>query len=299
MNFPSLFSPLKVGPYHLKHRLAMAPLTRMRAAKPSLAPRPLNSEYYAQRATPGSIIAEASPVVATGVGNPDVPGIWSGQQVEGWREVVDAVHAKGGVIFLQLWHVGRVSHSSFQPGGALPVAPSAVPISAEFKTLTADWKFSTYETPRALETGEVAGVVDSFRQAARNASAADFDGVEIHAANGYLLDQFMETGTNRRTDTYGGPVENRTRLLEVAEALIRIWGADRIGVRLSPYGVAADSARRTRCRFTPMSSNRSIRWASPTCISSSRARAAPGAPRSIIRTCPRRWCCSARSGTAS
>ena len=243
MNFPSLFSPLKVGPYHLKHRLAMAPLTRMRAAKPSLAPRPLNSEYYAQRATPGGlIIAEASPVVATGVGNPDVPGIWSGQQVEGWREVVDAVHAKGGVIFLQLWHVGRVSHSSFQPGGALPVAPSAVPISAEFKTLTADWKFSTYETPRALETGEVAGVVDSFRQAARNALAAGFDGVEIHGANGYLLEQFLQSRTNLRTDRYGGSIENRARLLlEVTQAAIEIWGADRVGVRLSPYGVAADS----------------------------------------------------------
>ena len=130
MNFPSLFSPLKVGPYQLKHRVVMAPLTRMRAAKPSLAPRPLNAEYYAQRATPGGlIIAEASPVMATGFGNPGVPGIYSEQQIEGWREVVDAVHAKGGLIFLQLWHVGRVSHSSFQPGGALPVAPSAVPIS--------------------------------------------------------------------------------------------------------------------------------------------------------------------------
>src|SRR5271163_4493075 len=151
MNFPKLFSPLKVGPYQLKHRLAMAPLTRMRAAKPSLAPRPLNAKYYAQRATPGGlIIAEASPVAATGVGNPGVPGVWSAEQVEGWREVVDAVHKKGCVIFLQLWHVGRVSHSSFQPGGALPVAPSAVPISAEYKTLTADGKVSTYETPRAL-----------------------------------------------------------------------------------------------------------------------------------------------------
>ena len=243
MNFPSLFSPLTIGPYHLKHRVVMAPLTRMRAARPSHAPRPLNAEYYAQRATAGGlIIAEASPVVASGVGNPDVPGVWSAKQVEGWREVVDAVHAKGGVIFLQLWHVERVLHSWFQPGGALPVAPSAVPISAEYKTLTADWKVSTYETPRALETNEVAGVVDSFRQAAKNAFAAGFDGVEIHGANGYLLEQFLQSRTNLRTDRYGGSIENRARLLlEVTQAAIEVWGADRVGVRLSPYGIASDS----------------------------------------------------------
>src|SRR5258707_11321047 len=159
MNFPSLFSPLKVGPYQLKHRLALAPLTRMRATKPSLAPRPLNAEYYAQRTTPGGlIIAEASPVMATGFGSPGVPGIYSEQQVEGWRKVVDAVHAKGGVIFLQLWHVGRVSHSSLQPGGVLPVAPSAIAISADYKAMTADGQGAAYETPRALGTSEVAGV---------------------------------------------------------------------------------------------------------------------------------------------
>jgi N-ethylmaleimide reductase len=243
MNFRSLFSPITIGPYHLKHRVVMAPLTRMRAARPSHAPRPLNAEYYAQRATAGGlIIAGASPVVASGVGNPDVPGVWLAEQVEGWREVVDAVHAKGGVIFLQLWHVGRVSHSSFQPGGALPVAPSAVPISAEYKTLTADRKVSTYETPRALETSEVTGVVDSFRQAAKNALAAGFDGVEIHGANGYLLEQFLQSRTNLRTDRYGGSIENRARLLlEVTQAAIEVWGADRVGVRLSPYGIASDS----------------------------------------------------------
>jgi N-ethylmaleimide reductase len=187
MNFPSLFSPLQIGPYQLTHRVAMAPLTRMRAERPSLAPRPLNAEYYAQRATPGGlIIAEASPVMATGHGNPGVPGIYSEAQIKGWREVVDAVHAKGGVIFLQLWHVGRVSHSSFQPGGALPVAPSAVPISAELKTMTADGKPASYETPRALETSEIPGVVESFRRAAINAQKAGFDGVEIHGANGRL-----------------------------------------------------------------------------------------------------------------
>jgi len=141
MKFPSLFSPVKIGPYQLKHRLVMAPLTRMRAEKPSQAPRPLNAEYYRQRTTPGGlIIAEASPVMPTGFGNPGVPGIYSERQVKGWREVVDAVHAKGGVVFLQLWHVGRVSHSSFQPGGVLPVAPSAVPISQTLKTMTADGK---------------------------------------------------------------------------------------------------------------------------------------------------------------
>jgi len=192
MNFPHLFSPLKVGPYQLGHRLMMAPLTRLRAERPSLAPRPLNAEYYAQRTTPGGlIIAEASPVIATGFGNPGVPGIYSEAQIKGWRAVVDAVHAKGGVIFLQLWHVGRVSHSSYQPGGALPVAPSAVAISADYKTMTADGKVAAYEPPRALETSEVAGVVEAFRQAARNAMAAGFDGVEVHGANGYLIEQFI------------------------------------------------------------------------------------------------------------
>jgi N-ethylmaleimide reductase len=243
MNFPSLFSPVKIGPYQLKHRLAMAPLTRMRAEKPSLAPRPLNAEYYAQRATPGGlIIAEASPVAATAFGSPGVPGIYTEQQIAGWRKVVDAVHARGGIIFLQLWHVGRVSHSSFQPGGALPVAPSAVAISSEFKASTADGRIVDYETPRALETDEVAGIVDAFRQAANNALAAGFDGVEIHGANGYLLEQFLQSRSNLRTDRYGGGIENRARLLlEITQAAIEIWGADRVGVRLSPYGIANGS----------------------------------------------------------
>src|ERR1700712_3940972 len=167
MNYPSLFSPLQIGPYHLKHRVMLAPLTRMRAEKPSLAPRPLNEEYYAQRATPGGLlIAEASPVVATGTGSPGVPGIYSEAQIAGWRKVVDAVHAKGGIIFLQLWHVGRVSHSSYQPGGVLPVAPSAVAIPADLKTTTADGKVVSYEMPRAFETAEIAGVIDGYRQGA-------------------------------------------------------------------------------------------------------------------------------------
>ena len=220
----------------------MAPLTRMRAERPSLAPRPLNAEYYRQRATPGGlIIAEASPVMATGHGNAGTPGIYSAQQVEGWRAVVDAVHAKDGLIFLQLWHVGRVSHSSFQPGGVLPVAPSAVPI-ADLKTMTAQGKPAPYEAPRALETGEIAGVVDRFRQAARNALEARFDGVEIHGANGYLIEQFLQSHTNLRTDRYGGSIENRSRfLMEVTQAVIDVWGASRVGVRLSPYGVANGS----------------------------------------------------------
>ena len=243
MKYPSLFSPLQVGPYRLNHRVVMAPLTRMRAERPSLAPRPLNAEYYGQRATPGGlIIAEASPVMATGHGSPGTPGIYSEQQIKGWRGVVDAVHAKGGLIFLQLWHVGRVSHSSFQPGGVLPVAPSAVPISAALKTMTADGKPAPYETPRALETSEIAGVVDSFRQAARNALRAGFDGVEIHGANGYLIEQFLQSHTNLRTDRYGGSVANRTRfLMEITQAVIDVWGVERVGVRLSPYGVANDS----------------------------------------------------------
>jgi N-ethylmaleimide reductase len=244
MKYPSLFSPVKVGPYQLSHRVMMAPLTRMRATKPSLAPRPLNAEYYGQRATPGGlIIAEASPVAATGFGNPGVPGIWTDEQVAGWRQVVDAVHAKGGIIFLQLWHVGRVSHSSYQPGGALPVAPSAVPIAAEgMKTMTADGKVVPYETPRALEASEIPGIVGAFRQAARNAHAAGFDGVEIHGANGYLLEQFLQSRSNRRTDGYGGSIANRARLLlEVTHAAIEVWGSSRVGVRLSPYGIANDS----------------------------------------------------------
>src|SRR3954447_440749 len=243
MSSRSLFSPLQLGPYRLEHRVVMAPLTRMRAERPSLAPRPLNADYYAQRATPGGlIIAEASPVMPAGHGNPGVSGIYSEAQVDGWRGVVEAVHARGGLIFLQLWHVGRVSHSSFQPGGALPVSASAVPIAPDLKTLTAEGKPTSYETQRALDTGEIAGVVESFRQAATNARIAGFDGVEIHGANGYLIEQFLQSRTNLRTDRYGGSIENRARLLmEITQAAIEVWGADRVGVRLSPYGVANDS----------------------------------------------------------
>jgi len=243
MNYPSLFSPLQIGPYRLKHRVALAPLTRMRAEKPSLAPRPLNVEYYAQRATPGGLlIAEASPVTATGFGSSGVPGIYTQQQIDGWRKVTDAVHAKGGLIFLQLWHVGRVSHSSFQPGGVLPVAPSAVAIPPDLKTGTADGKAVTYETPRALETAEVLRVVNEYGEAAKNAHLANFDGVEIHGANGYLIEQFLQSHTNLRTDQYGGSIENRSRfLMEVIKAVLHVWSPNCVGLRLSPYGVANGS----------------------------------------------------------
>lgn len=244
MIFPHLFSSLQVGSYRLAHRVVMAPLTRMRADRSSFAPRPLNAEYYAQRATPGGLlIAEATPVMMAGRGNPGVPGIYSEAQIQGWRGVVDAVHAKGGLIFLQLWHVGRVSHSSFQPGGVLPVAPSAVPITGEgMLAMTSDGKMVPYETPRALQTEEVGQVVEAFRQAAVNARQAGFDGVEIHGANGYLLEQFLQSHTNLRTDKYGGSIENRARLLlEITQAVIAVWGANRVGVRLSPYGVANGS----------------------------------------------------------
>lgn len=238
----SLFSPLQIGPHRLAHRVVMAPLTRMRAERTSFAPRPLNAEYYRQRATKGGlIIAEASPVAATGRGNPATPGIYSDEQIAGWRKVTDAVHAEGGLIFLQLWHVGRVSHSSLQPGGVLPVAPSAVPIDGVTMTPASSTP-QRYETPRALETAEIAGVVEAFRQGARNALAAGFDGVEIHGANGYLVEQFLQSHTNLRTDQYGGSIANRARfLLDVTNAAIEVWGADRVGVRLSPYGIANGS----------------------------------------------------------
>jgi N-ethylmaleimide reductase len=239
----ALFSPLRIGPFELAHRVVMAPLTRMRAEPGTLAPRALNEAYYTQRATPGGLlIAEASPVLPTGFGNPNVPGIYSDAQIAGWKRVVDAVHAKGGIIFLQLWHVGRVSHSSLQPGGVLPVAPSAVAIGADLKAATSDGKGAQYETPRALETDEVAEIVAAYGQAARNAKAAGFDGVEVHGANGYLVEQFLQSRSNQRTDRYGGGIENRARfLLEVMQAVIEVYGADRVGVRLSPYGIANGS----------------------------------------------------------
>ncbi|WP_048862569.1 alkene reductase [Acidisphaera rubrifaciens] len=237
----SLFTPLQVGGLTLAHRVVMAPLTRMRAARPGNVPTALNAEYYGQRATPGGlIIAEATQVCPSGQGMPATPGIHTEAQVAGWRGVTEAVHARGGRIFLQLWHVGRISHSSHQPGGGLPVAPSAVAPKGE--AMTADFKRVPFETPRALETAEIPGLIDAYRQAARHADAAGFDGVEVHGANGYLLEQFLQSRTNRRTDAYGGSIGNRARLLlEVVEAVAGVLGLTRVGVRLSPFGVSNDS----------------------------------------------------------
>jgi N-ethylmaleimide reductase len=241
MSHAKLFSPLTVGPYRLNHRVVMAPLTRMRALEATVSARTLNVEHYRQRASDGGlIIAEASQISQTGQGYPATPGIHSERQIEGWRDVTDAVHLKGGLIYLQLWHVGRVSHSSLQPNGALPIAPSAIRINGE--TLTASWKSAPFETPRALETEEIAEVVESFRQGAKNAKLAGFDGVELHGANGYLIEQFLQSRTNQRTDRYGGSIENRCRFLsETVDALVDVWGSDRVAVRLSPYGVANES----------------------------------------------------------
>lgn len=236
-----LLTPVQVGPYTLSNRMVMAPMTRNRAGEGNV-PGPLAALYYEQRASAGLIVTEASQVSEQGVGYPNTPGIHTDAQVEGWRRVTEAVHARGGRIFLQLWHVGRISHSSLQPGGALPVAPSA--IAAEGRVRMAAGVVP-YETPRALELAEIPGVVKQFEDGARRALEAGFDGVELHAANGYLIDQFLRDGSNRRTDEYGGPVENRARfLVEVTEAVARVWGADRVGVRLSPvspYNGMSDS----------------------------------------------------------
>lgn len=235
----TLFEPLQLGDVILQNRIIMAPLTRMRSKQPGNIPHTLNAEYYAQRASAGLIISEATQVSPQGQGYPGTPGIHSAAQVAGWKLVTDAVHAKGGKIFLQLWHVGRISHSSHQPNGGLPVAPSA--ITPTGKVFTADWKQADYETPRALETAELEGIVEDFRKAAQHAKDAGFDGVEVHGANGYLLDQFLQDGSNKRTDNYGGAIENRARLLlEVTDAVIAVWGKGRVGARLSPYGTFND-----------------------------------------------------------
>ncbi len=226
-----LFTPLQVGPYRLPNRVLMAPMTRSRAGAGNV-PTELMAAYYGQRASAGLIISEASQVCPEGQGYPATPGIHSPEQVAGWRGVTEAVHAQGGRIFLQLWHVGRISHPCFQPGGAAPVAPSAVQPAGEVYTYEG---LKPYVTPRALEPREIPGLIEQYRRGAANALAAGFDGVEIHGANGYLLDQFLRDGTNRRSDAYGGPIENRARLLlEVTEAVYGVWGAERVGVRLSP-----------------------------------------------------------------
>jgi N-ethylmaleimide reductase len=228
-----LFTPVRIGAVELKNRIVMAPMTRSRAGE-GLAPTELNATYYAQRASAGLIVTEASEVSPRGIGYPGTPGIYTDEQVAGWRRVVDAVHERDGKIFLQLWHVGRISHPSLQPNGDLPVAPSAV--APEGKVFTYDGP-KPFVVPRALETAEIPGVVAEFAAGARLAKRAGFDGVEIHAANGYLIDQFLQDNTNLRTDAYGGSVENRARfLVEVTEAVVQVWNANRVGVRLAPRG---------------------------------------------------------------
>lgn len=235
MTKESIFEPHDLGRIRLANRIVMAPLTRNRAAA-GLVPGPHAAEYYAQRASAGLIIAEATQISPQAQGYQDTPGLYTPEQIAGWRGVTEAVHAKGGHIFVQLWHVGRVSHVDLQPGGAAPVAPSA--IRAETKTFVNNG-FADTSMPRALTLEEIPGIVDDFRQAAANAIAAGFDGVEIHGANGYLLDQFAKDGANQRSDAYGGSVENRARLmLEVAAAIAAEIGADRTGIRLSPVSPA-------------------------------------------------------------
>jgi N-ethylmaleimide reductase len=221
----------------------MAPLTRMRSTQPGDVPNDLMATYYGQRASEGGlIVTEATQISLQGKGYPGAPGIHSAEQVEGWRKVVEAVHAKGGYIFLQLWHVGRVSHSSLHPQEGLPVAPSAI-APATGMTFNAAFERVPFETPRALALEELPQLVADYRTAAEHAKAAGFDGVEVHSANGYLLEEFLEDRTNHRTDAYGGSIENRARLLfEVVDAVIGVWGADRVGVRLSPYGTFGDMA---------------------------------------------------------
>jgi 2,4-dienoyl-CoA reductase-like NADH-dependent reductase (Old Yellow Enzyme family) len=227
-----LFEPVRLGEFSLPNRIVLAPLTRRRAVGGRV-PNALMRDYYVQRASAGLILTEATSVTPMGVGYPDTPGIWSDAQVAGWRVITDAVHAAGGLIVLQLWHVGRVSHPLYL-GGALPVAPSALAPTGFVSLVRPKIE---YVAPRALELSEIPGVVEAFRKGAENARRAGFDGVEIHGANGYLLDQFLQDGSNKRDDAYGGPIENRARLmLEVADAVIGVWGAGRVGMHLAPRG---------------------------------------------------------------
>lgn len=231
----TLFDPIRIGDIDLATRVVMAPLTRNRAS-PGQVPNALMAHYYAQRANPatgaGLLITEATQISPMGQGYKDTPGIHSAEQVAGWRQVTDAVHAQGGRIVVQLWHVGRISHSSLLPGGVAPVSSTAR--AANVNTLGAEGR-APCSVPRALRTDEIPGLVADYAQAARNAIAAGFDGVEVHAANGYLIDQFLRDGSNHRTDDYGGSVQGRARfLLEVTEAVTGVWGKDRVGVRLSP-----------------------------------------------------------------
>uniref|UniRef100_A0A486XRI3 N-ethylmaleimide reductase n=1 Tax=Rheinheimera sp. BAL341 TaxID=1708203 RepID=A0A486XRI3_9GAMM len=227
---PTLFDPIQLGDLQLANRIIMAPLTRCRASEARV-PNDLMREYYVQRASAGLILTEATSVSPMGVGYPDTPGIWSDEQVAGWRNITAAVHQAGGKIMLQLWHVGRISDPHYL-NGELPVAPSAIAADGHVSLLRPKKPFVT---PRALETEEIAAVVEAYRKGAENAKLAGFDGVEIHGANGYLLDQFLQDSTNKRTDNYGGSIENRARLmLEVTDAVISVWGAGRVGMHLAP-----------------------------------------------------------------
>jgi N-ethylmaleimide reductase len=231
MHMTDLFTPIKLGRTELRNRIVMAPLTRNRAGEGNV-PTPLNVEYYAQRASAGLIITEATPISEMGHGYPATPGIHTQAQIDGWKKVVDAVHARGGKIYLQLWHVGRISHPSLLPNNALPVAPSAIKPAGQAFTYSG---LQDFVTPRALETGEIPAIIEDYRKAAQNALEAGFDGIEVHAANGYLLDQFLRDSTNQRTDQYGGSIANRARfLLKVVSIVSEVWGADRVGVRISP-----------------------------------------------------------------
>jgi len=233
-----MFTPVNLGSIQLKNRLVMAPLTRMRAVAGDV-PNPLAKTYYEQRASAGLIITEATQISPLGMGYPATPGIYSPEQTAAWKEIVDAVHTKGGTIVAQLWHVGRISHSSLHPEDGVPEAPSA--IAAAGQTYGADWKLHDYEVPKAMSLEDIARLLKEFELAARNAKAAGFDGIEIHSANGYLLDQFLQDKTNQRNDQYGGSIENRLRLLgEVIESVSKVFSSDRVGVRLSPYGTFND-----------------------------------------------------------
>jgi N-ethylmaleimide reductase len=259
---PDLFTPVQLGRYQLPNRIIMAPLTRNRAGDGNV-PLDIHATYYRQRASAGLIISEATQVSPQGIGYPATPGIHSAEQVAGWKTVTDAVHEAGGRIFLQLWHVGRVSHPSFHKG-ELPVAPSAIAPKGEAMTHEGPQPFVI---PRALDLDEIPGIVAAFRQGAENALAAGFDGVEVHGANGYLLDQFLRDGSNHRTDAYGGSIENRARLLlEVTQAAVDVWGRDRVGVRLSPsstFNGMGDSDPRATFGYTVRALNA---FNLPTCI---------------------------------
>jgi 2,4-dienoyl-CoA reductase-like NADH-dependent reductase (Old Yellow Enzyme family) len=232
----SLFKPLKLGSLTLPNRMIMAPLTRARAGVERL-PNDLMAHYYGQRASAGLMISEATSVTPMGIGYAHTPGIWSSEQVEGWKKITKSVHDKSGRIFLQLWHVGRISDPMFLDG-ELPVAPSAIAPKGNISLVRPE---KAYVTPRGLETNEIPGIVAAFKKGAENAKLAGFDGVEIHGANGYLLDQFLQDGTNHRTDQYGGSIENRARFfLEVTDAVISVWGADHVGVHISPRGDSHD-----------------------------------------------------------